>query len=263
MKPILEVAYLTDDHGNTLEKCPGCKICDRIAELMKQIVVDPVEKYKYLLDKGEDLSTSEIIYLYEKGVEKKQIIKATKLTWEELNQLLADCEFVDKKSLKAVEKMAGKPNKFNMTKEQAEQLAAEGKNKSEIAKIAGVSLPTYLHHAKKWEGKVEKKAQPKTNNEEITSLIEKLKEQLKQKDGTIERLREKIDQLEQDKLDIHAAANDTESELMTDSEIWKQQALQYKAENKRLNDNLTETNQELAKYKGENVLFKATLKAVL
>ena len=76
-------------------------------------------------------------------------------------------------------------------------------------------------------------------------------------------MQKKIDQLEQDKLDLHAAANDTESELMTDAEIWRQQALQYKAENKRLNDNLAETNQELAKYKGENVLFKATLKAVL
>ena len=264
MKPILEVAYLTDDHGNTLEKCPGCKICDRIAELMKQVVVNPVEKYKHLLDKGQDLTTSEIIYLYEKGVEKRFIIKATKLTWDELNQLLADCEFVDKKSLKAVDKMAGKIVKFNMTKEQAEQLAAEGKNKSEIAKIAGVSLPTYLHHAKKWEGQVEKKAQPKeTAKDEYNSLIEQLKEQLKQKDGTIGILEKKIKQLEQDKKDIHAAANDTESELMVDADTWKHQALNYKAENKRLTVDLIETREELAKYKGENVLAKALLKAVL
>ena len=101
------------------------------------------------------------------------------------------------------------------------------------------------------------------NNKIYSETMDRLREQVKQKDGTIEKLQKKIDQLEQDKLDIHAAANDTESELMTDSEIWKQQALRYKAENKRLNDNLAETNQELAKYKGENVLFKATLKAVL
>ena len=100
-------------------------------------------------------------------------------------------------------------------------------------------------------------------NNEYGNLMQQLKDQVKQKDGTIEKLQKKIDQLEQDKLDLHAAANDTESELLIDANIWRQQALQYKAENKRLNDNLTETNQELAKYKGENVLFKATLKAVL
>ena len=100
-------------------------------------------------------------------------------------------------------------------------------------------------------------------NNEYGNLMQQLKDQVKQKDGTIEKLQKKIDQLEQDKLDLHAAANDTESELLIDANIWRQQALQYKAENKRLNDNLTETNQELAKYKGENVLAKAFIKAVL
>ena len=231
---------------------------------MNNFFVDPKIKYKYLLDKGEELTTNQVVYLHMRGVDKTTIKKATRLNDYELNDILRGIDSAVQNHKKAVDEMAGKIVKFNMTKEQAEKLAAEGKNKSEIAKIAGVSLPTYLHHAKKWEDKEEKQTQPKaTASEEYNSLVEQLKEQLKQKDGTIERLREKIDQLEQDKLDIHAAANDTESELMTDSEIWKQQALQYKAENKRLNDNLTETNQELAKYKGENVLFKATLKAVL
>ncbi|MGM9923059.1 MAG: hypothetical protein ACI35R_02275 [Bacillus sp. (in: firmicutes)] len=100
-------------------------------------------------------------------------------------------------------------------------------------------------------------------NKEYENLMQQLKKQVKQKDGTIEKLQKKIDQLEQEKLDIHAAANDTESELMIDADIWKQQAQMYQGENKRLNENLSEARQELAKYKGENVLFKATLKAVL
>ena len=79
-------------------------------------------------------------------------------------------------------------------------------------------------------------------NNEYGNLMQQLKDQVKQKDGTIEKLQKKIDQLEQDKLDLHAAANDTESELLIDANIWRQQALQYK---------------------GENVLFKATLKEVL
>ena len=101
------------------------------------------------------------------------------------------------------------------------------------------------------------------NNETYNELLDRLREQVKQKDGTIKKLQKKIDQLEQDKLDLHAAANDTESELMVDSEVWKQQALQYKADNQRLNANNKELREENLKFKGENALFKATLKAVL
>ena len=229
---------------------------------MKHLFEEPEVRYKDLLAKGENLTTKEVIYLYMKGVNKTIIKKATGLNDYEMNDILRTMDMVIQNHKKAVDEMAGKPNKFNMTKEHAEQLAAEGKNKSEIAKIAGVSLPTFLHHAKKWEGKVEK--QPKTTaNEEYNSLIEQLKERLKQKDGTIENLEKKIEQLENEVKNIHAAANDTESELMIDADTWKHQALNYKADNERLTTDLLETREELVKYKGENVLFKATLKAVL
>ena len=264
MKPILEVAYLTDDHGRTLEKCPGCKICDRIAELRELLDPNPTVKYKHILEKGKDIKPSEVQYLLDKGIDRKTIAKHIKMGIHEFNKVMENHGLFEVKKRRAVDEMAGKIMKFNMTKEQAEQLAAEGKNKSEIAKIAGVSLPTFLHHAKKWEGKVEKQTQPKTTaNEEYNSLIEQLKEQLKQKDGTIENLEKKIEQLENEVKNIHAAANDTESELMIDADTWKHQALNYKAENERLNKCLEEVREEKNYYKGVYALSSGLLKAVL
>ena len=101
------------------------------------------------------------------------------------------------------------------------------------------------------------------NNKTYNEVLDRLREQLKQKDGTIEKLQKKIDQLEQDKLDLHAAANDTESELMVDSAIWKNQALNYKAENERLNKCLEEVREEKNYYKGVYALSSGLLKAVL
>ena len=54
-----------------------------------------------------------------------------------------------------------------------------------------------------------------------------------------------------------------EEELLSEKEVWRQQALMYKAENERLNNNFREVKQELAKCKGENALFKLVIKAVL
>ena len=54
-----------------------------------------------------------------------------------------------------------------------------------------------------------------------------------------------------------------EEELLNEKEVWRQQALMYKAENERLNNNLTELKTELIKCKGENVLFRAVIKEVI
>ena len=101
------------------------------------------------------------------------------------------------------------------------------------------------------------------NNKTYNELLDRLREQVKQKDGTIKKLQKKIDQLEQDKLDLHAAANDTESELMIDADTWKHQALNYKAENERLNKCLEEERREKNYYKGVYALSSGLLKAVL
>ena len=79
----------------------------------------------------------------------------------------------------------------------------------------------------------------------------------------IEKLELKIGQLENEVKNIHAAANDTESELMIDADTWKHQALNYKAENERLNKCLEEVREEKNYYKGVYALSSGLLKAVL
>lgn len=264
MKPIVEVTYLANNHGSTLGKCPGCKICNRIAELMNDVDVDPNEKYKWLLDKGEDLTVSEIIYLNGKDVLKSNIQQATGLTKKELNELLLKGESLDKKSIKAVETMGN----LTMTFAEYKDLKAEGKTNKEIANIAGIKEGNLNYQIKKWKEQTE---QPKqAANEEYNNLIAQLKEQVEQKDGTIEKLEKKIEKLEQDKLDLHAAADDMareylekEEKLLIDLSLWEQQALTFKTENKRLNDTLKDVRQGADKHKGDAILFRSVLKAVL
>ena len=89
-------------------------------------------------------------------------------------------------------------------------------------------------------------------------------------------LEKKISELEEQIKNLHAAAEDTEKEvaasqeymereqeLMTDANVWKQQALQYKAENERLNKCLEEERKEKNHYKGVFALSTGLLKAVL
>ena len=54
-----------------------------------------------------------------------------------------------------------------------------------------------------------------------------------------------------------------EEQLLVDANVWKQQALQYKAENERLNKCLEEERQEKDYYKGVYALSTGLLKAVL
>lgn len=107
-------------------------------------------------------------------------------------------------------------------------------------------------------------------NSEYSNLMRTLQDQVKQKDGTIEKLEKKIEQLEQEKLDIHAATDDMEQEhlkkeeqLLIDLEVYKLQANTYQAENNRLNETLSDVRQDANKYKGDAILFRSVLKAVL
>ena len=101
------------------------------------------------------------------------------------------------------------------------------------------------------------------NMSQYNELMEQLSEQVKNKDGMIEKLEKKIKQLEEEVSNIHAAANDTESELLINADTWKHQALNYRAENERLTNNLLEVREKLNKSEGENILFRAVIKEVI
>ena len=280
LTPTLQVAYLIDDHGDTLSECPGCDICKRIAKLKIQIDPDPSVKYKHILDKGRDMTKSDIEYLLKKDVPKKYIYTALKMSSKTFCEM-AERWGIHKINRREVERVM---RKFNLTQAEYNDHKAQGKSDDDIAKLAGVSNGTLGYHKKKWGATQEvKKRTPKlilAEGESSPSVHEDLVHDLSSKLRKAEKrnnlLEEKVAELEEQIKNLHVAAEDTEKEvaasqeymereqeLMTDANVWKQQALQYKAENERLNKCLEEERQEKHYYKGVYTLSIGLLKAVL
>lgn len=284
---IMELTGLMDEHGSTITTCKGCELCDRISKFRKILIPDPSKKYKHILDKGQDMTKSDIEYLLKKDVPKKHIYKALKMGSRTFFEM-AEGWGIYKINRREVERVMGK---FNLTQAEYNDHKAQGKSDEEIAKVIGVSTATLSYHKKKWGMTQEvKRRTPKLileKSESIPSVHEDLVSDLSKKVRKseaanesqtieIELLKRTIDNLKKEIQDLHAAAEDTEKEvaasqehiereqeLMTDANVWKQQALQYKAENKRLSDDNQELREENLRFEGENALFRATLKAVL
>ena len=279
LTPTLQVAYLIDDHGDTLSECPGCNICKQIAKLKTQIDPDPSVKYKHILDKGQDMTKSDIEYLLKKDVPKKYIYKALKMGSRTFFEM-AEGWGIYKINRREVERVMGK---FNLTQAEYNDHKAKGMSDDDIAKMAGVSNGTLGYHKKKWLKAEVKARTPKlilAEGESSPSVHEDLVHDLSSKLRKAEKrnnlLEEKVAELEEQIKNLHVAAEDTEKEvaasqeymereqeLMTDANVWKQQALQYKAENERLNKCLEEERQEKYHYKGVYALSTGLLKAVL
>ena len=278
LTPTLQVAYLIDDHGDTLSECPGCDICKRIAKLKTQIDPDPSVKYRHILDKGQDMTKSDIKYLLNKGVYSGTIRKATGMKKTAFVKMMEDLEL-----LKFRRNKERKPvGKFNLTQAEYKDHKAQGKSDEDIAKAIGVSTATLAYHKKKWSQEIkprtpklilaEGESSPSVHEDLVHDLSSKLRKAEKQNDL----LEKKVAELEEQIKNLHAAAEDTEKEvaasieyiereqeLMTDANVWKHQAELYKNENDRLNETLSEVREELKKSKGENLLFRAVIKEVI
>lgn len=88
MSAIEEVSRLLDMHGEGFVDCPGCDICKRIEELRKEIDRSPEVKFKHILDKGQDMTKSEIKFLLENEVPKRVIREAVKMGGKTFYDLL-------------------------------------------------------------------------------------------------------------------------------------------------------------------------------
>ena len=235
--------------------------------------------YKHLLDKGEELTTGEVVYLLNKEVYAGKIAKATNMTIQEVRAIKNKSDRYIQNHKKVVMEMG----KFNLTQAEYNDHKAKGMSDDDIAKLAGVSNGTLGYHKKKW---LKEEVRPRTpklilaENESSPSVHEDLVHDLSSKLRKAEKrnslLEEKVAELEEQIKNLHAAAEDTEKEvaasqeyvqreqeLMEDANVWKQQALQYKAENERLNKCLEEERQEKNHYKGVYALSTGLLKAVL
>lgn len=246
----------------------------------------PHVTYKYLLDKGEELTTGEVVYLLNKEVYAGKIAKATNMTINEVRAIGERSDRYIENHKKVVMEMA----KFNITQEEYNDYKAQGKSDKMIAEDAGVSVATINYHKKNWSKAEVKPRTPKLileENESSPSVHEDLLSDLSKKlrkaefeldveRKTSKQLEKKISELEEQIKNLHAAAEDTEKEvaasheymereqqLMIDADVWKQKALQYEAEYKRQTDTLKEERAEKERYKGEALAFRLALKAVL
>ena len=235
--------------------------------------------YKHLLDKGEELTTGEVVYLLNKEVYAGKIAKATNMTIQEVRAIKNKSDRYIQNHKKVVMEMG----KFNLTQAEYNDHKAKGMSDDDIAKLAGVSNGTLGYHKKKW---LKEEVRPRTpklilaENESSPSVHEDLVHDLSSKLRKAEKrnslLEEKVAELEEQIKNLHAAAEDTEKEvaasqefvereqaLMEDASYWRTLTQQYQAENERLNDTLSEVRQDKEKYKGESLAFRLALKAVL
>lgn len=84
------------------EACGGCPYYQQMAELRPLIDSDIPGQYKKILDKGEDMTLSEIAFLVEKGVEKTRIQDALNMTRGSFDILLQNIGLRKKRNRKAV-----------------------------------------------------------------------------------------------------------------------------------------------------------------
>lgn len=254
LNPIMELTGLMDEHGDTLTTCKGCELCDRISKFKSILVPDPKQKYKHILDKGQDMTKSDIEYLLKKDVPKKHIIKALKmgsLTFFEM----AERWGIYKINRREVERVMGK---FKLTQEEYNDHKALGKTDEDIAKVAGVSTATLNYHKKKWSKAEVKPRTPKLILEENESspsiqedLVSDLSKKLRKAEAANERqtdeiarlevelgevrkenqdkdientlLRQTIDNLKKEIQDLHNAAEDTEKEVAASHEYMERE----------------------------------------
>ena len=149
-----EVSKLIEYHNSIMNvsytSCHGCEICERIQVIRNMDDVNPIDQYRDLLKKGRDLTVNDVIFLYGKDVPMKEIQKAAQIQHKDLKELL-DFAGVEKVTYEEYRKPKPREYKFNLTEKEYEEMLAEGKTKTQIAKSVGVALCTLHYHVKKWQ----------------------------------------------------------------------------------------------------------------
>lgn len=212
---IVLINDLIDQHGDTFTRCKGCSICKKISKLRGR-ERSPEEKYKHILDKGQDMTLSDISFLVDRKVQKRKIQHALKMNAEEF--------FIMMSELGLSKRRVQKVGKVKLSQEAYEQLKAKGLSEKEIAKKLNVSTATIWNHKKQWKNNTVTEPTPKTFTptinqtpaSEYNKLIFELRERLSQaeestveKETIIQKLEAKVKELE----GINSACDDVESEL--------------------------------------------------
>lgn len=160
-----------------------CEIGKEIAEIGKQLLTKSDNKIQRIINKGENMTTNDILYLYDKGVPKHEIINALRIERGRGLKLI-------NRLLEARDVQNGKePIKNN--KQVVRELMGKGLSAKEISEKTDLSLNTvytYMSQIRKEKnGKAEVKAE--------TEQVEIKKTESKNSIGQAEPQEKKVDMI--------------------------------------------------------------------
>ena len=245
MKPIAEVAMLTFKHGDTFLKCLGCPICERIKELRDIMNRPPVEVYKYILDKGPEMTPRDKKLLRDKCVPIDVINKYAKQKPKGDEEMAGRGRpkkqsetLVEKKEVTNAKKRAAKSNYEKAKKEVAVAIATDPSLTEKLqARIAELEEQMMEHYRKRVEA--EEKVQ---NLEAAAEDLEKENQENAQKARQME-----------EEMNNFAAEVDEERE----------RSRSYARECERLNDANKDLRMLLQESQRKEKLYAAALKEAL
>jgi hypothetical protein len=256
----MRIIDLLDEHKDTLSECPGCPICTEIEQLRNQLIRDPAVKYKRILDKGPEMTKSDIGFLIDNDVNLKIIRNAVKMSNHEFYSMMKNLGFVQRRNKKEGEKGMAK-----ITLEEYQDLKAKGKADKEIALDKGVNIQYLSQLKKKWNIRPTlspaSESKPTQEIEALQKRIELFKKEMNEKNDYILDLQNKVNELEY----IHAACDDVETELASlKDELEQERKAKENAliELESCNDNEF-VHATITQFEKENKLLKELLKVYL
>lgn len=146
MNVIKEVSRLLDIHGETFLECPGCEVCQKIEALREELDRPPEEKFKHILEKGQDMTKSDIEFLLDNGVSKRLIQEAMNMNKSAFYKLL------EQLGIQGGSEMV----RLKITVDEYLELSKTKKD-YEIAKMKHVSPATLCNWKRKHRDELEKK----------------------------------------------------------------------------------------------------------
>ena len=135
-----QINIMIDTHPDiSFEKCPGCPRCNKIRKLGEKLNESKTmkDKYKSILDKGQDMTTSELRKLLVNGVPHTAIMEALGIGEMKFNKLT--------KSFRPEPKKTG-----TITPEQFIESRKAGLSNGEIADKYEVNPGTLGYNIKQW-----------------------------------------------------------------------------------------------------------------
>lgn len=253
----IQINDLIDQHGATFRDCPGCSICSSIHRLRDRLLEDPADRFAHVLQKGQDMTKSDIAFLIENEVQRKTIMKSLQMGANDFFKMLGNFGLLKNRP-------KGEGEMAKITLEEYQDLKAKGMSNKIIAERKDMHA-TYLSQMKKqWGISAVKERAPKDHIkvdriEEYESLIADLKAKVNSDESKMKNLVEliedyqdmvssfgdqiaakddRIQELEgslveaQNQIDyLHAACEDMESEASTlDVDVLKEKVERLEAE---------------------------------